>query len=134
MPKATIDALGSNEAVRYAVNGLVATGAHYAVLRTGLEVFHFSSAGAANFVAALFGITTSFVGSRWYVFRQRSQPVLQQAARFATLYGAIACLHAALLFGWTDLWGFDYTIGFAIAIAVQISVSYFGNKYIVFAP
>jgi putative flippase GtrA len=129
----TLKALFSIEAFRYAVNGAAATALHYAVLRTCLEGFHFPSAGMANFVAALFGISASFAGSRWFVFKKGTKPVLQQATLFMVLYGSVACLHALLLFVWTDLWGFDYTIGFAIAIAVQVSASYSGNKYLVFA-
>jgi putative flippase GtrA len=120
------------EAFRYAVNGGAATVLHYSVLRICLEWFHFPSAGLANFVGALFGISASFAGNRMFVFRRRSKPVLHQATRFILLYGSVACLHALLLFVWTDLWGLDYTIGFVIAIAVQVSASYSGNKYLVF--
>ena len=123
----------SNEAVRYAINGATATAVHYVVLRTALEALQLPSAGIANFVAALFGIAASFFGSRWFVFRQLSKPILHQAKRFVVLYGIIASLHGFLLFTWTDLWGLDYSTGFAIAIAVQVLASYPGNKYLVFA-
>jgi putative flippase GtrA len=123
----------ASEAFRYAANGAVATALHYAVLRTCLETFHFPSAGLANFVAVLFGISASFAGSRLLVFRQRSKPVLHQATRFMLLYGSVAFLHALLLFVWTDLWRLDYNIGFVIAIVVQVAASYPGNKYFVFA-
>ncbi|MGO9544806.1 MAG: GtrA family protein [Rhodomicrobium sp.] len=125
--------LVSIEAVRFGINGLTATAAHYAVLRTCLEAFHFSSAGLASFVAALFGISVSFAGSRWFVFRHGSKPVLDQATRFIVLYGLLACMHALLLFLWTDLWGLDYTAGFAVAVAIQATASYTGNKHLVFS-
>lgn len=118
--------------VRYIVNGLVATAVHYGVLRAGLEVVHLPSAGLANFIAAVFGIAVSFAGSRYYVFRRADAPVLRQASRFVALYAAIACVHAVILFVWTDLWGFDYTQGFGIALVVQVVGSYFGNRYLVF--
>lgn len=129
----SIKLLLSNEAVRYVINGAIATSVHYIVLRAGVETLQLSSAGVANFIAALFGIATSFLGSRWFVFRQFSDPILHQAARFTVLYGVLACLHGVLLFIWTDLSGLDYSIGFAVAIIVQVLVSYPGNKYLVFA-
>lgn len=123
---------GGGEVLRYVVNGLVATAVHYAVLTLNLEVLGFSSAGMANFVAALFGITASFLGSRYYVFRSTEDPILVQLLKFGSLYGAIAVLHGLVLWLWTDQIGLDYRVGFVIATGLQVSVSYFGNKYLVF--
>lgn len=123
----------SAEAIRYLANGLFATAVHYAVLRTCLEILLFPSAGLASFVGALFGIAVSFFGSRYFVFQQRSKQVLRQAARFIVLYGFVTCIHACILLFWADLWGLNYTIGFAVAVAVQVCASYPGNKYFVFA-
>lgn len=120
------------EFVRYVINGLAATIVHYGVFIFNLDWLGFRSAGAANFVAAIFGITASFFGSRCYVFRSRSGKVWQQAMGFGVLYGAIALLHGAILLLWTDWWGFDHRIGFLIATMLQVSLSYLGNKYLVF--
>lgn len=133
MPHSVMKSLVSNETVRYAVNGAAATAVHYTVLRTALETMQLPSAGVANFIAALFGITASFLGSRWFVFRQLSKPIFHQATRFAVLYGLLACLHGVLLFMWTDVFSLNYSAGFAVAIVVQFLVSYPGNKYLVFA-
>jgi putative flippase GtrA len=118
--------------IRYVINGVVATIVHYAVLRMGLEVLRLPSAGVANLLGALFGITVSFAGSRWFVFRTVDEPLLRQATKFVALYAAIACMHAVLLFVWTDLWRLDYTIGFLLAIVIQVTGSYFGNRFLVF--
>lgn len=117
---------------RYIVNGLSATAVHYLVLTFNLEVANFPSAGLANLVAAAAGITTSFIGSRYFVFRQLNQPINTQAMKFIGLYGAIALLHSLILLLWTDWLKFDYKAGFIVAIAVQIFVSYYGNKFLVF--
>lgn len=121
------------QVVRYGINGVVATAVHYTALRIGLETLHIPSAGLANFLAALFGIAVSFVGSRYFVFLNHTESFTRQAARFLMLYLAIACMHMALLFVWTDLCHLDYTVGFAIAIVIQVTGSYFGNRYLVFA-
>lgn len=120
------------EVSRYVINGLVATAVHYGVLTVNLELLQFKSAGLANFVAATFGIATSFLGSRYYVFNRTTESILQQALKFSGLYGAIAALHGLLLFAWTDWHGLDYRFGFLFATGIQVSLSYIGNKFLVF--
>lgn len=120
------------ELMRYIANGLVATVVHYGVLTFNLHVLAMPSAGAANLVAAIFGITASFLGSRYFVFNKAEGAMLPQALKFSGLYGAIAVLHGSVLLVWTDWLGFDYRIGFLIATAFQVSLSYVGNKKLVF--
>jgi putative flippase GtrA len=118
--------------MRYIINGLVATAVHYGVLTFNLHVLDMPSAGAANLVAAIFGITVSFLGSRYFVFNKTEGAILSQALKFSGLYGAIAVLHGSVLLVWTDWLGFDYRVGFLIATAFQVSLSYVGNKKLVF--
>ena len=106
---------------------------HYGVLTLNLKVLGFGSAGLANLCAAVAGITASFLGNRLYVFSGSTrQPWLPQALKFSGLYGAIAVLHGAVLWLWTDRFGLDYRIGFLIATVLQVSLSYVGNKLLVF--
>ncbi len=120
------------EAVRYVVNGMAAAGVHYAALLFNLNVLAVPSAGLANLLAALVGITASFLGSRYFVFRGHAEGLLPQAAKFGLLYGAIALLHGLVLHLWTDLAHFDYRIGFLLALFLQVALSYWGNKRLVF--
>lgn len=121
------------ELIRFIVNGLVATAVHFAVLTFNLKVLGFGSAGAANLVAAVFGITTSFLGSRFYVFAGSAQQAwLPQVVKFSGLYAVTAVLHGLVLWAWTDRLGLDYRIGFVIATGMQVSLSYLGNKFLVF--
>lgn len=120
------------EVLRYVFNGLCATAIHYAVLTFNMKVLAMGSAGAANLIAACVGITASFLGNRYFVFAGTSGSFFGQAARFGGLYAAIALLHGAVLFVWTDLMRLDYRIGFLVATAVQVSLSYVGNKRLVF--
>jgi putative flippase GtrA len=105
---------------------------HYAVLNVNLQWLGLSSAGLANFIAAFFGIAASFLGSRYFVFRQHVGGLVSQAVKFSGLYGMIALLHGLILHLWTDRWGHDYRIGFLLATLLQLSLSYIGNKYLVF--
>jgi len=120
------------EVVRYVINGVAATVVHFGALYIGLDLLNLPSAGLANLVAAAFGISVSFMGSRYFVFPKTGEGIVSQACKFSGLYGVIALLHGLVLFIWTDLWGYDYRVGFLLATLVQMSLSYIGNKLIVF--
>ena len=120
------------EVARYVLNGLFATIVHYSVLTININLIGFRYVGVANFIAAFFGIITSFVGNRYFVFKDFSAPFLNQFISFISLYSFIALVHGIVLFLWTDLYNFDYRIGFVIATVVQFILSFVGNKLFVF--
>jgi putative flippase GtrA len=122
----------SAEVVRFLLNGVFATAVHYGVLTLNVEVLGISPVGLANFVAAWFGITASFLGSRWFVFQNVDAPVMQQAVRFVSLYALIACLHGIVLYLWSDRAGWNYSAGFLVATGLQTVLSYLGNRFLVF--
>jgi putative flippase GtrA len=122
----------AHEVVRYVLNGVLATAVHYGVLMLNIEVFGFRSAGMANAVAALFGISASFLGSRYFVFQHTVGSFHRQALGFGLLYGATAALHGLCLWLWTDRHGLDYRAGFVIVTAMQMALSYVGNKFLIF--
>lgn len=121
-----------SEVARYAINGVVATLVHWGVLTFNIEIMAFNSAGVANFVAAIAGITVSFFGSRYFVYREHTNAFLDQVLRFVVLYLLIALLHGGILWGWTDIYSMDYRTGFLLALLVQVMLSYSGNKWLVF--
>lgn len=124
--------LQASEIIRYAINGIVATAVHYGVLTVNILFWDFKSAGIANLVAAIFAIVVSFLGSRYFVYKQTKESIFHQAIKFSGLYGAIAIFHGVFLWIWTDWQDFGYQTGFLIATCMQISMSYFGNKLLVF--
>lgn len=121
-----------SQPVRYLINGLVATAIHFLVLTINLKLLGWSSAGLSNFVASIFGICASFVGSRYFVFQYSSEALSAQIYRFILLYLAIALLHGALLYIWVDVYSLNYILGFGVATAMQVLFSYIGNKFMVF--
>ena len=121
-----------NEFIRFISNGLFATVVHYFVLTVGIDVIGITLASVANLIGAIFGISASFIGNRYFVFRNHTEAVLQQAVRFSMLYGAIACLHVTVLLIWSDWLSFDYRAGFLLATALQVMLSYLGNRHLVF--
>lgn len=120
------------EVVRYAINGAFSTLVHFFALSIAMEGFGMASAGLANLLAACIGITTSFIGSKYYVFRRYHEPLHEQAAKFIALYGVIALMHAGVMALVTDIGGIDYRIGFVLATVLQISLSFGGNQRFVF--
>jgi putative flippase GtrA len=114
------------------VNGCVATSVHFVVLVFSMQVLNWSSAGAANGFAAIFGIATSFAGSRYYVFKHSPETVASQITKFLMLYLCIALLHAGVLLVWADYYQLNYVIGFFVATLMQLMLSYWGNKVLVF--
>ncbi len=121
-----------SQIVRYLINGLVATAVHYGVLRFNMEVLGMQSAGAANGVAAIFGIAVSFLGSRYFVFRAARGGFARQGMLFVATYGFIALLHAGILHLWTDIYALDYSAGFLVATCMQVAFSFVANKFMVF--
>jgi len=121
-----------SEPIRYILNGLLATAVHYGVLLTNVQLFNMQSIGLANLIAALFGITISFIGSRYFVFKNQKELIIRQAVKFGSLYTLIAVFHGLILFIWSDIFNFDFRIGFVIATAFQVFITYFGNRKLVF--
>jgi putative flippase GtrA len=119
-------------AVRFAINGVVATAAHYMILVTLIEVARVPSVGLANGLASVVGITVSYLGNRWFVFGS-SAPHRTTLPRFIAVYAAVALLNVAVLYCWSDLLGLDYSLGFLIAISGSVVLTYIGNKLCVFA-
>jgi putative flippase GtrA len=124
--------LTQRQSFRYLVNGLAATAIHFSVLTFNLKVLGWTSAGISNLVAAGFGITASFIGSRYYVFSGSVESLFKQVYRFLFLYIAIACLHGGFMYVWVDINNLHYIPGFILATFLQVTLSYWGNKILVF--
>lgn len=120
------------QSIRFIVSGLIATAIHFFVLTFNLKVLNWSSAGVSNMVAAAFGITASFIGSRYYVFSNSIEPLFKQIYRFLLLYISIACLHGLIMYVWVDRFGLHYISGFILATFMQVALSFCGNKLLVF--
>lgn len=119
--------------LRFILNGLLATCVHYGALSVLIEIIQLSSAGIANGIASLFGIATSYLGNRSYVFRTK-RTMQQTLPRFMILYAAVAFLHTTVLVLWTDVARLPYTFGFLIATGGAVLVTFLGNASIVFLP
>jgi len=122
----------NNEVVRYIINGIIATLVHYNILTLNIKILELESVGIANFIAAVFGISASFLGSRYFVFKNHKNSLPNQLMLFLLLYISIAIMHGLTLYWWSDLQQMDYRIGFILATGLQVILSYWGNKKLVF--
>lgn len=121
----------SSTAVRFILNGLFATGVHYLALVALMEIARVPSAGLANGMAAIAGITVSYLGNRALVFRSAA-PHTETLPRFLAVYSLAALVHGAVLGVWSDWVGLPYQPGFVIATGLCVGLTYFANKLIVF--
>lgn len=66
----------------------------------------------------------------WCIARRFLPPwaALLATSRFLALYGATAALHRLVLRAWTVLRGLDYRVGFLLATALQVALSYLGIR------
>lgn len=122
----------NREFFRFVINGTFAAVVHFFVLIINIEILNFQSAGLANFIAAIFGISVSFFGNRYFVFRRNDGCLIKQSVEFLILYISVACFHGFSLYLWTDVYKFRYIYGFAIISIFAVLFSYFGNKLMVF--
>lgn len=122
----------ASELFRYIVNGLTSTAVHFLALLAGIHVFEFQSIGVANAVAAVFGSSCSFLGNRYFVFRNSRRSIGAHLTAFAAVYAAAAAFHGAFLYVWSDVYGWHYAIGFLIATVIQTVLVYLCNRTMVF--
>ncbi len=122
----------NKEFTRYVVNGLFATVVHFIVFQFSFVVIGIQSAGLSNMFGAIFGIASSFLGSKYFVFPHCSGRWEHELTKFILLYSTVAVSHGAILFAWTDVGKLDPMAGFGVATIFQLMCTFIGNKYLVF--
>jgi len=120
--------------LRFVTNGVAAAVVHFGVLYGLLQGLEMPSAGLANLLAAVAGVSASFVGNRHFVFAETREPWRRQLLRFWVLYLGLSLLHGAMLLLWTDVAGLDYRVGFLLGAMLAALCTYLGGKRWVFRP
>lgn len=121
----------SSTLARFVINGGIATLAHYFVLVLLIDMAGLQTAALANSLAAIVGISISYIGNRLHVFRSKA-PLTQTLPRFLLVYGLQLVIHATVLGLWTDVLRLPYQSGFLLATGLGITLTYLANKLFVF--
>jgi putative flippase GtrA len=122
---------------KFIVNGLLSTVVHYVMM---LLISHYviSVYSIAYGIASIFGILTSFLGNKFFVFTNSNHNhcknigIFMQLGNFLILYGMIMLICSLLMGVLSDLLHINYNLSFIMALSLQTLLSFFGNKYYVF--
>ena len=123
--------------LKFITNGLLATFVHYVIMLL-ISNYLIGIYSIAYGIASIFGILTSFLGNKFFVFtnaNQDSSPnnlTFKQLRSFLLLYGLIMLICSALMGVLSDLLYINYNLSFMMALCVQTLLSFFGNKRYVF--
>ncbi|MFN5701603.1 MAG: GtrA family protein [Betaproteobacteria bacterium] len=117
---------------RYALVGLVATAAHYALLVCLVE-WVAAPPGPAAFMGAVLGAGVAYLGNRRYTFSNTDMPHGQTAPRFAAIAGVGAVGNAGVVAGGVAL-GLHYLLAQVLATAVVMLATYHLNRVWTFGP
>lgn len=91
-----------------------------------------NSIALANIIACWFGVLVSFLGNKYIVFKSVSGNFSGQFFHFFTFYFLVAIVHGAFIYVWSDFNGYNYRVGFLIATAMQVLITYNYNRILIF--
>ena len=123
--------------LKFTLNGLFATFVHYFTMLL-ISNYVIAIYSIAYGIAAIFGILTSFLGNKFFVFTNSNQDnflntgTSKQLRSFLLLYGLIMLICSILMGVLSDLLRINYNLSFMISLSVQTLLSFFGNKNYVF--
>ncbi len=114
------------------INGLFATFVHFTLLFF-LVNFSTLNYGFSNFYAFLCGSMSSFLGNKFIVFKVvKNSKILLQILKFSFLYLFLAIGHGIALYWWSDIYSYNYIIGFILITLFNLIISFLFNKYLIF--
>tara|TARA_X000001036_G_scaffold438555_1_gene486699 strand:- start:2053 stop:2457 length:405 start_codon:yes stop_codon:yes gene_type:complete len=123
-----------DETYKFIINGLFATLVHFLVL---LILISFSSLnyGFSNFIGYIFSITSSFLGNKFFVFKDSNNAhAFTQVIKFIFLYLFLAINSGFALYIWTDINKYNFVIGFLGITALNTIISFMVNKFLIYNP
>lgn len=123
--------LFNHSIIRFAINGLVATGVHYLAMLFAIHVLGITWYSLAYVLAFIFAVVTSFWGNKIFVFKSRQAQDFQ-FVKFVTLYLSLLLMTSLTMWLVSDYGGLHYNMGFIISVTLQFIGSYFGSRYLIF--
>ncbi len=123
-----------DETYKFIINGLFATLVHFLVL---LILISFSplNHGFSNFIGYIFSITSSFLGNKFFVFKNsNNKHAFTQVIKFIFLYIFLSINSGFALYIWTDINKYNFVIGFLGITALNTIISFMVNKFLIYNP
>ena len=121
----------NNTFFRFVINGLFATGVHYFLMLIAINILHISLYSLAYAFAFIFAVIVSFWGNKHYVF-QKHQFKPYQFIKFVFLYVGLLIASSFMMWLLADYAGYNYNIGFFIALILQFMGGYLGARFFIF--
>ncbi len=118
--------------LKYIANGLLATIVHYSVFLINIKYFNFQYLAVADLVAAFFGISMSFFGNKYFVFKVAAKRPVAQYTFFIVFYIFLVAFHSLTIYLVSDLLALHYNFGFFLATLFQFVISFTVNKNFTF--
>jgi putative flippase GtrA len=115
---------------RFAVVGVIATAAHYAILIALVEIGHVEPVLATT-LGYVVGISVSYALNRRFTFSDTTAPVASSFAKFALLYGVGGVLNGAIMGGLISL-GAPYLLAQVVATGLVLIWNFLGARFLVF--
>ena len=116
----------------FLINGLLATSIHFVALILFVN-FAGLSYGLSNFFSFLVGSISSFIGNKFFVFKdKKSFRTTLQFIKFFSVYLALALEHGIALYWWSDINEYNYLVGFLLITIFNVIISFIFNKYLIF--
>jgi len=127
-----IGKINMEETSKFIINGLVATLVHFLLLLV-FTTYTPLNYGTSNFIAYIFGATSSFLGNKFFVFKVYEEAqTITQILKFIILYVFLAFNHGFALYFWTDVNGYNFILGFLGITLINTIISFLVNKFMIF--
>lgn len=120
------------ETAKFIINGLIATSVHFLFLLAFSSFTNFNY-GLSNFCACIFGSTSSFIGNKYFVFISNNMDHASlQLIKFILLYLLLSSIHGFALYFWSDVYNYNFILGFVAITLFNTILSYLINKFMIF--
>ncbi|MET0517197.1 MAG: GtrA family protein [Burkholderiaceae bacterium] len=113
--------------IRYALTGAVATGLHYALLLTLVELLGWPAPGAAM-LGALAGALLAYAGNKHFTFDAAGVAHVQALPRFALVALAGVLLNGAIVWLFSSRLGLHYLAAQVLATVLTMILTYRLNR------
>jgi len=105
---------------------------HFSFLFIAVEVIEISLISLSNLVASFFGVSSSFLLNRHYVFRTVRKSFYTAYFHFIVANTVTISLTSFLFLGWSDWLGWDYKVGFLLIYILVAMLNYVLYKKVIF--